>query len=334
MPRQNAPHDSRGSARFRFQARSGRVAWKVKSMPRDNAKPRNPYAIGDPRINTGQIVRVGDGWLLNSVSTAPITLLDATFDTAKDVKRILEQSYNAPKESIRELAALIEAQNLTFKELRHTLEAYRLRCFPIFAKLKSESEEYRNAFPEQPEPAPNETMTREAIREVFHDCWYSLKELANEAGFPYSAVIAHFAGKRVSAPIQEAATKIALRLRLIHRREEIVSDLRYRAQELAGVPPTAAEVLPIWEGELQPAAIAREVVNWFRQAGAINLHQIKVIDPDGFYGARWKLTGPIDRLTCAECRELMKRAFTVKEIPVVPVHLGCRCSVDADISDL
>jgi hypothetical protein len=268
------------------------------------------------------------------VSTAPITLLDASFDTAKDVRRLLEQSYNAPEDSVRELAALIEAQTLTFRELRHTLEAYRSRCFAVFERLKSESQEYRDAFAEQPAAAPSETMTRDDIRGVFRDCWYSLKQFATEGGFPYSAVISHFGGKRLSAPIHEAATKIALQLRLTHRREEIVSDLQWRAQELVGVPATAAEVLPIWEGELQPAAIATQVVNRFRQAGAIDLHQIRMIGPEGSYGTRWKLHGPIDKLTCAECRELMEGSFTSREIPGVPVHPGCRCTMLLDISDI
>jgi hypothetical protein len=37
---------------------SGKVAMKAKSMPSDDAKPRNPYAIDDPRIYTGQIGRL------------------------------------------------------------------------------------------------------------------------------------------------------------------------------------------------------------------------------------------------------------------------------------
>jgi len=303
-------------------------------MPLDNAKPRNPYAIDDPRIYTGQIVQVGNGWLLNPVSTASITLLDASFDNAKDVKRLLEQSYTAPEESARGLAALIETHALTFKELRHTLEAYRLRCFAVFEKLKSESQEYGDAFAEQPVPASSETMTRDDIRGVFRDCWYSLNQFAIEWGFPYSAVTSHFAGKRLSAPIQEAAQKIALQLRFTRRREGVVLDLQHRAEELAGVPPTAAEVLPIWEGELQPMSIATLVVNRFRKAGAINLHQIRMIDLEGSYGTRWRLHGPIDKLTCAECQELMERAVTGKEIPEVPVHPGCRCTILIDISDL
>jgi hypothetical protein len=302
-------------------------------MPMDNAKPRNPYAIDDPRINTGQIVRVGNGWLLNPVSTAPITLLDASLDTAKDVKRILEQSYNAPEHSVQELAALIETRALTFRELRHTLEAYRLSCFALFEKLKSESQEYQEAIAEQPAPAI-ETMTRDDILGVFRDCRHSLKDFASEEGFPYSAVISHFGGKRLSAPIHEAATNIALQLRLTHRREEVVSELQHTAEDLAGVPPTAAEVLPIWEREAQPAVIARQVVNQFRQAGAIDLHQIRMIDPDGSYGTRWKLHGPIDKLTCVECRELMEASFTVEEIPGCPIHPGCRCTIIGDISNL
>lgn len=303
-------------------------------MPLDNAKPRNPYAIDDPRIYTGQIVRVDNGWLLNPVSTAPITLLDASFETAQDVRRVLERSYNEPENSVRELAELIERLGLTFEELRHTLEAYRLRCFAAFEKLKSESQEYMEAFAEQPVPAPGETMSRDDIRGLFRDCCYSLKRFATEGGFPYSTVTSHFAGKKLSAPIQEAAQKVALQLRLTHRREEVVSDLQWRAEELAGVPPTAAEVLPIWEGELKPKTLATQIVDRFRQAGATNLHQIRMIGPDGSYETRWKLFGPIDVLTCAECRELMGRTCSSKEIPAVPVHPGCRCTLVLDTSDL
>jgi hypothetical protein len=303
-------------------------------MPLDNAKPRNLYAIDDPRVHTGQIVQAGDGWRLNPVSTAPITLLDASLDTANDVKRLLERSYNAPDDSVRELAALIGTRALTFKELRHSLEAYRLRCFPAFEKAKSESQEYRDAFAEQPVPAPSETMTRNDIRVVFCDGWYSLKQFALDSGFPYRAVTAHFGGKRLSAPIQEAAQKVALRLRLTHRREEVVSGLRRRAEELASIPPTAAEVMPIWEGELQPMVIARQVVERFHRAGAINLHQLQTIDSDGSYRTPCTTTGPIDKLTCTECRELMERVFKIGEIPEVPVHPGCRCTLDLDTSEL
>jgi hypothetical protein len=317
---------------------SGKVVFKVKSMALDNAKPRNPYVLDAPRIYTGQIARAGNGWILNPVSTAPITLLDASSDTAKEVKRLLEQSQKTFKDSVRELAALIETQGLTFKELRHTLEAYRLRCFPILERLKSESQEYREAFAETPATAPSETMTRDDIREVFHDFRYSLKQFALDSGFSHSAVISHFRGKNPSPAIQQAAQKLALQFRhdqLRERRDErkveVLLDLQCRAEELAGVPPTAAEALPIWEGEPQPVAIATEVVHRFR---AVDLDQIRMIDPDGSYGTRWKLHGPIDNLTCAECRELMARAFSSKEIPECPVHPGCRCTILLDISGL
>jgi hypothetical protein len=308
-------------------------------MPPDNAKPRNPYFLGGPGAYTGQIVQVGNGWLLNPVSTAPITLLDASFDTAKQVKRLLEQSRKAFEDSVRELAALIETQGLTFKELRHTLEAYRLRCFPILEKLKSESQEYRDAFSE-PVPAPSKTMTCDEIREVFRNCRYSLKRFAIDSGLSHSTVISHFRGKNQSPAIQQAAQKLALQFRHTQLREqqderklEVLFDLRYRAQELAGVPPTAAEALPIWESEMQPWAIAREILYRFNTACAINVHQIRMIDPDGFYGTRWNLFGPRDVLTCTECRELMARVFTSIEIPECPVHPGCRCTVTIDTSD-
>ena len=227
------------------------------------------------------------------------------------------------------------------KELRHTLEAYRLSCFAVFEKLKSESQEYREAFAERPATAPSETITLDDIRKVFHDCGYSLKQFALESGFSHSAVTTHFRGKNLSPTIQQAAQKLALQFRNTELREqhaekklEVLLDLQCKAEELAGVPPTAAEVLPIWEGELQPMTIAAQVVNRFRQAGAIDLHQIMMIDPEGSYGTRWKLHGPMDKLTCAECRELMERAFTSKEIPGVPVHPGCRCTILLDISDL
>jgi hypothetical protein len=240
---------------------------------------------------------------------------------------------------VRELAALIETQGLTFKELRHTLEAYRLRCFPILEKLKSESQEYRDAFSE-PVPAPSKTMTCDEIREVFRNCRYSLKRFAIDSGLSHSTVISHFRGKNQSPAIQQAAQKLALQFRHTQLREqqderklEVLFDLRYRAQELAGVPPTAAEALPIWESEMQPWAIAREILYRFNTACAINVHQIRMIDPDGFYGTRWNLFGPRDVLTCTECRELMARVFTSIEIPECPVHPGCRCTVTIDTSD-
>jgi len=272
------------------------------------------------------------------VSNAPITLLDASFDTAKEVKRLLEQSHKAFRDSVRELAALIETQGLIFKEVRHTLEAYRLRCFPILEKLKSESQEYREVFAQRPATAPNGTMTRDDIREAFHDSRYALKQFALDSGFSHSTVISHFRGKNPSPAIQQAAQKLALQFRHTQLREqqderklEVLLDLRCRAEKLAGVPPTAAEALPVWEGEPQPVAIATEVVHRFR---AVDLHRIRMIDPDGSYGTRWKLHGPIDNLTCVECRELMTRAFASREIPGCPVHPGCRCIVILDTSDL
>ena len=303
-------------------------------MPGGCGEPDNPYVIENLNIHTGAIAPVASGWLLNPVSTAPITLLEATREVAEAAKRLLEQSYNAPQDAISQLAVLIEAHALTFKELQHTLEAYRVRCFPVFEKLKSESPEYKDAFTEQPVSVPSREMSCEDIRGVFRDCFYSLKQLALETGFTYSAVTSHFGGRRLSAPIQEAAQKIALRLQSAHRREEVVQDLRCRAEELSGVPPTAAEVLPIWEGDPNPVALATQIVDRFRQAGAIDLHRLRMVDPEGAYGTRWKLHGPIDSLTCAECRALMESAFTIKGIPEVPVHPGCRCTILLDISDL
>ena len=319
--------------------RHGAVEFHKRSTPcqrtvLDRARPKNPYAIQDPHTEIGEIVRVSDGWLLNPVSTAPITLLGATREIAEAVKGLLEQSYNAPEDSTSDLADLIEKHSLSFKELRHTLEAYRVRCLPEFERLKSESNEYSEAFAEPNPCDSNAEMDCGEIRDVFRNCWYSLKQFAQESGFPYSAVLAYFGGRKVSASIHEAAQKVAASLSRDHRRQEILSDLRFRAQELAGVPATAAEVLPIWDGDVDTRALARQIVERFRQAGAINLHQIHTIDPDGTYRTLWTISGPIDKLTRAECRELMERVFTVKEIPAVPVHPGCRCTLIIDTSEL
>jgi len=303
-------------------------------MPENCARPKNPYAIEDPHIHTGEIVRAGDGWLLNPVSTAPITLLGATREIAEAAKGMLERSYDAPEDSIRGLAGLIEMHLLTFRELRNTVESYRLKCFAEFEKLKSQSPEYCEAFAE-PHPRDNEVeLGRDEIRAVFRECWYPLKQFALESGFPYSAVLAHFGGKKISASIQEAAQKVAVSLRSDYRRQEILAELHFKAEELAGVPATAAEVLPIWDGGADAAAIARQVVERFRKAGAINLQQIRTIDPGGSYGTLWRVSGPVDRLTCAECKRLMEQAFAVGALPQVPVHPGCRCTLTIDTSEL
>lgn len=302
-------------------------------MAGDDREQRNPYAINDLRINTGQIVQVDEGWLLNPVSTAPITLLDAPFEIVQAVKRLLEQSYNAPKEAGRDLAALIERYGLVFKELRHTLEAYRLRCFAEFEKLKADSFEYKEAFSE-PSETVDQAMTREEIRQVFRECGYSLKQFATERALPYSAVTSHFGGKNTSARIRVAAEQKARALGRIHRQDEVLFALRLSAQELAGVPPTAAEALPIWEGEADAMLVANQIVDRFRHVGAINLDSIRRIDPGGAYGTLWKIHGPTDVLTCAECQQMMQRVFATNQIPEVPIHPGCRCTLLLDISEL
>jgi hypothetical protein len=61
---------------------------------------RTPYAITDPEIDTGRILQVDEGWLLNPQCTASITLLGSTCETAQAVKRVLEQSYNDQSHSV------------------------------------------------------------------------------------------------------------------------------------------------------------------------------------------------------------------------------------------
>lgn len=66
----------------------------VGPMTSDERDGRNPYGINHPEIDTGRILQVDEGWLLNPQSTASITLLGSTCETAQAVKRVLEQSYN------------------------------------------------------------------------------------------------------------------------------------------------------------------------------------------------------------------------------------------------
>jgi hypothetical protein len=246
---------------------------------------------------------------------------------------MLERSYNDRDDSVRELAVLIGTYGLVFRELRHTLEVYRMRCSAEFEKLKADSLEYREAFGKSPE-AVGEAMTSEEIRQLFRQSWYSLKQFAAERGLSYSAVTSHFGGRKTSIHIHEAAEKKASELKAIHRQDEVLSDLRFRAEELAGVPPSAAEVLPIWDGEADAIVVATQIVERFRRAAALTRHDVHRIDPGGVYGTLWKIHGPTDVLTCAECRELMQQKFKSDEIPVVPAHPGCRCTVILDTSEL
>jgi hypothetical protein len=303
-------------------------------MTSDEHDKRNPYAIKDPEINTGRIVRVDEGWLLNPQCTAPITLLGSTFEAAQAVKRVLEQSYSEQRESVKQLAVLIGMHGLVFKELRHTLEAYRMRCYAEFEKLKANSLEYREAFANLPVALGGEAMTSGEIRQLFRQSGCSLKQFSAELRLSYSAVASHFGGRKTSVHIHEAAEKKARELKAIHRQDEVLSDLRFRAEELAGVPPTAAEALPIWDGEADAIVFATQIVERFRRAATLTLHDIHRIDPGGVYGTLWKIHGPTDVLTCAECRELMEQKFKSNEIPVVPVHPGCRCTVILDTSEL
>lgn len=307
-------------------------------MSDDHAKPKSPYAIENPNIQTGEIVWVGDGWLLNPVSTAPITLLGASREIAEAVKRLLEQSYNAPEDTRRQLAGLIETHALTFKELRHTLESYRVRCFAEFEKLRATRQHVTISVSEAPAASD---LTVAEIRDAFGRAHYTLKRLAGDAGLDYSSVLAHFRGSRPDCAIETAARSMIhgwrveeLRQEQAEREEEELSDLQIEAERLAGVPASAAEILPIWEDGPSYDALAREIVARFRKAGAINLRQLQVIDPGGMYGTQWTISGPIDYATCAECKELMKKHFGANALPTVPVHPGCRCTVVLDISDL
>jgi hypothetical protein len=252
---------------------------------------------------------------------------------AQAVKRVLEQSYDEPSDSVQQLAVLIGTHGLVFKELRHTLEAYRIRCSAAFEKLKTDSLEYREAFANAPE-ALAEGMTIEEVRQLFRQSGYSLKQFAAELGLSYSAATSHFGGRKTSVQIHEAAKKKAGELKAIHRQDEVLSDLRFTAERVAGVPPTAAEVLPIWEGEADATVVATQVVERFRRAATLTLRDVHRIDPGGVYGTIWTILGPTDVLTCAECRELMQQKFKSNEVPVIPVHPGCRCTVILDTSQL
>jgi len=302
-------------------------------MTSDERDERNPYAIMDPEIDTGRILEVDEGWLLNPQCTASITLLGSTCEAARAVKRVLEQSYIDQSDSVQQLAVLIRTHGLIFKELSHTLEAYRMRCSAEFEKLKSDALEYREAFANSPE-AVGEAMTVEEIRQLFRQSGYSLRQFAAERGLSYPAVTSHFRGRKTSVHIHEAAKKKARELKVIQWQDEVLSDLRFRAEELAGVPPTAAEALPIWDGEADTVLVATQIVERFRSAATLTLHDIHRIDPGGVYGTLWEIHGPTDVLTCAECRELMRQRFKSDEIPVVPVHPGCRCTVILDTSEL
>jgi hypothetical protein len=144
----------------------------------------------------------------------------------------------------------------------------------------------------------------------------------------------HFGGRKTSVHIHEAAEKEARELQKMQRQDEVLSDLRLRAEDLAGIPRTAAEVLPIWDGKADAIVVATQIVERFRRAATLTLHDIHRIDPGGVYGTLWKIHGPTDALTCVECRELMQQKFTSNNIPVVPVHPGCRCTVILDTSEL
>ncbi len=61
-----------------------------------NSEKQRSYALKDHNINTGRIVRVDGGWLLNPLCSASVTLLGSTFEMAQAVKNLLEESYNEP----------------------------------------------------------------------------------------------------------------------------------------------------------------------------------------------------------------------------------------------
>jgi hypothetical protein len=301
-------------------------------MTSDGRDERNPYAIENPGINTGEVMEVDEGWLLNPLCTASITLVGSTFETAQAVKRVLEESFKKHYGSVQELAVMIGTHGLVFRELRHTLEAYRMRCSAEFEKIKADSHEYREAFANSPE-AVGEAMTSEEIRQLLQQSGYSLKQFAKESGQSYSAVTSHFRGRKTSVHIHEAAEKKARELKILWRQDEVLSDLRSKAEECASVPPTAAEALPLWDTKVDKVVVATQIVERFRRSATPTLHDIHRIDPSGAYGTLWKIQGPTDVLTCVDCRELMQQKFKSNAIPVVPVHFGCRCTVSLNISE-
>jgi hypothetical protein len=298
-------------------------------MTSDERDGRNPYAIKNLSINTGQVIQADDGWLLNPLCTAPITLVGSPVETAQAVKRVLDQSFNNYYESVQGLAVLVGTYGLIFKEIRQTLEAYRTRCSAEFEKLKANSLEYREAFANAP-VALDEALTSGEVRQLFRQSGYSLKQFAAESGLSYSAVTSHFGGRKSSVHIHEAAEKKARALRTIEQQDEVLFDLRFRAEGLAGVPPTAAEALPIWDAEIETNVVATQIVERFRRSATPTLHDVQRIDPGGAYGTLWNVQGPTDVFTCVECRDLMRRKFTSNAIPAIPVHFGCRCSLILD----
>lgn len=72
--------------------------------------------------------------------------------------------------------------------------------------------------------------------------------------------------------------------------------------------------------------IARTEVMYALNQGAINRYS-----QDGFTHVEW-LAGPDDRC-CDECLELDGKIFPINNIPDLPVHPNCRCTVTAVVVD-
>lgn len=100
----------------------------------------------------------------------------------------------------------------------------------------------------------------------------------------------------------------------------ILADLQLEAEELAGVPTTAAMELPIWDLSISEDEIQLPVAPCHQQAR----EHAALFESEGAR-VRWHVNGPNDKLTCDECRELLSQGFAASELPDMPVHPGCRC---------
>jgi hypothetical protein len=289
----------------------------------------NPYRVPGPEIS-GHVTETPDGWLLNPEGTAPITVCGCSELIAIRAQEILQRAYDHPRESLEELAALIDEHRLDFKELRQSLESYRLRCREELKRLEPEATLL--APPERPTYA----KTPEELKAVLHAAKLTQKAFSAAHGFSTAEVRAHFNGKEVHPAIQAIVERMEDESRAAveqEKEEERLWDLRFEAQERAGVPATAAESLPLWEEGFSAQALARSVIDRLRSSGSIDKRQMRMIDPDGMYGCKWRTIGPDDYLTCAKCRDYMKRTFTTGSVPEVPLHPGCRCWIGIDVDE-
>jgi hypothetical protein len=287
----------------------------------------NSYRVPGPQIE-GRITRTAEGWLLNPQGMAPITVCGCSEVLAAKAREILQRSYECPNESIADLAALIDEHDLKFKELMHSLQAYRQRCHEEFQRLEAQAKPLDTPVP------PAYARTPDELKAILRASKLTQRAYAAKHGFSTTAVRAHLNARTFHPEIQAVIEKMEDQAHLAAEQieiEERLWDLRYEAQRRAGVPGTAAEVLPIWDGEYSAKDLARSVIYRLRSPGSIDKRQMQLIDEGQMHPARWRTSGPIDILTCDECRLLMQRSFTASECPEVPVHPGCRCQLIVDM---